>query len=69
MASVLAISFNNYFSSSYGLDSGVRLIQIDLLVWVSMLVFSVIVTLLAGLIPAKIAARKDPVKILTGANN
>ncbi len=67
VAYLFSIGLNQFIKSRY--TNSINLIQIDVLVWLCMIGFSLIVTLLAGLIPAKIASRKDPVKILTGVNN
>ncbi len=59
----------NNFISKYSKMPNLNLVDINLNIALGLIAFSVFVTLLAGLIPAKIASRKDPVKILTGSNN
>lgn len=59
----------NNFIRKYSRMQSLNLVDINLGIALCLMTFSVFVTLLAGLIPAKIASRKDPVKILTGSNN
>ena len=65
---LISIPLNMFIRSGYDL-SNTTLISIDFKILIGLTLFSLVVTLLAGLIPAGIASRKDPVKILTGSNN
>ncbi len=64
-----SMGLNKWVRTAQGLPESSRLIQIGIFTIIGLILFSVLVTLLAGLIPAKIASRKDPVRILTGTNN
>ena len=68
IAALLSFPLNSFIRNVSGMES-VSLINVDWKIFMGMTIFSLFVTLLAGLIPAKIASRKDPVKILTGSNN
>ena len=68
IAELLSFPINSLIKRMFHIDS-IHLVQIDIKIFVGLTLFSLFVTLLAGLIPAKIASRKDPVKILTGSNN
>lgn len=63
---LISIFLNVYIRNNYDL-SRATLVDIDFKILIGLTLFSLFVTLLAGLIPAKIASRKDPVKILTGS--
>ncbi len=65
---LISIPLNMFIRNGYDL-SNTTLISIDFKILIGLTLFSLVVTLLAGLIPAGIASRKDPVKILTGSNN
>lgn len=64
----LSVIINNWLANKAEV-SKLNLVKIDIKVWLGLLAFSLLTTVLAGVIPAKIASRKDPVKILTGTNN
>ncbi len=65
---LISIPLNMFIRNGYDL-SHTTLISIDYKILIGLTLFSLFVTLLAGLIPAGIASRKDPVKILTGSNS
>lgn len=65
---LISIPLNIWVRTGYDLGN-TTLISVDFKILIALTLFSLIVTLLAGLIPAGIASRKDPVKILTGSNN
>lgn len=66
---LISIPLNLFIKKAISLEGKHSLIKVDILIFAAMMLFSLVVTLLAGLIPAKIASRKDPVKILTGTSN
>lgn len=65
---LISIPLNIWVRTGYDLGN-TTLISVDFKILIALTLFSLVVTLLAGLIPAGIASRKDPVKILTGSNN
>ncbi len=66
---LLTIPLNNFIRSNAGLSANTKLVDINIMIFIGLLAFSLLVNLIAGLIPAKIASRKDPIKILVGSNN
>lgn len=66
---LLTIPLNNFIRDSAGLSANTKLVDINIMIFMGLLAFSLLVNLIAGLIPAKIASRKDPIKILVGSNN